>query len=114
MGACPGSFPFHLGVLPPVYDGQDREARYSMSIGSHLAGLAFSHSGLGLVHALASSLGGMIDAPHGVCLAACTNIGLRYQHVTKTLQCWQLPWMVRAQGLCRAIPCKYGRIDSRL
>ena len=49
-----------------------------MSIGSHLAGLAFSHSGLGLVHALASSLGGMIDAPHGVCLAACTNIGLRY------------------------------------
>ena len=49
-----------------------------MSMGSHLAGLAFSQSGLGLVHALASSLGGMIDAPHGVCLAACTNIGLRY------------------------------------
>ena len=49
-----------------------------MSLGSHLAGLAFSHSGLGLVHALASSLGGMIDAPHGVCLAACTKIGLRY------------------------------------
>jgi alcohol dehydrogenase class IV len=61
-----------------ILDGQDREARYGMSIGSHLAGLAFSHSGLGLVHALASSLGGMIDAPHGVCLAACTNIGLRY------------------------------------
>jgi len=61
-----------------VRDGQGREARYGMSIGSHLAGLAFSHSGLGLVHALASSLGGMIDAPHGVCLAACTHIGLRY------------------------------------
>jgi alcohol dehydrogenase class IV len=49
-----------------------------MSMGSHLAGIAFSHSGLGLVHALASSLGGMIDEPHGVCLAACTNIGLSY------------------------------------
>jgi alcohol dehydrogenase class IV len=49
-----------------------------MSIGSHLAGIAFSHSGLGLVHALASSLGGMVDAPHGVCLAACTDIGLNY------------------------------------
>ena len=49
-----------------------------MSIGSHLAGVAFSHSGLGLVHALASSLGGMIDAPHGVCLAACTTMGLTY------------------------------------
>jgi alcohol dehydrogenase class IV len=43
-----------------------------------LAGIAFSHSGLGLVHAFASSLGGMIETPHGVCLAACTNIGLTY------------------------------------
>jgi alcohol dehydrogenase class IV len=61
-----------------VSHGDHREARIGMSIGSHLAGIAFSHSGLGLVHALASSLGGMIDAPHGVCLAACTNIGLSY------------------------------------
>jgi alcohol dehydrogenase class IV len=61
-----------------VSHGDHREARIGMSIGSHLAGIAFSHSGLGLVHALASSLGGMIDAPHGVCLAACTNIGLTY------------------------------------
>ena len=49
-----------------------------MSLGSHLAGIALSHSGLGLVHALGSSLGGMVDEPHGVCLAACTNIGFRY------------------------------------
>jgi alcohol dehydrogenase class IV len=61
-----------------VSQGDNREARTEMSIGSHLAGMAFSHSGLGLVHSLASSLGGMIDAPHGVCLAACTNIGLTY------------------------------------
>jgi len=61
-----------------VSDGSDREARKGMSLGSHLAGLAFSHSGLGLVHALASSLGGMVNEPHGVCLAACTNIGLSY------------------------------------
>ena len=59
-------------------DGSDKEARMGMSLGSHLAGLAFSHSGLGLVHALASSLGGMIDAPHGECLAACTKIGFNY------------------------------------
>jgi len=59
-------------------NGGNREARIGMSMGSHLAGIAFSHSGLGLVHALASSLGGMVDAPHGVCLAACTNIGLNY------------------------------------
>lgn len=61
-----------------VSHGSDREARAAMAMGSHLAGIAFSHSGLGLVHALASSLGGMIDAPHGICLAACTDIGMRY------------------------------------
>ena len=65
-----------------VSHGGDREARIGMSIGSHLAGIAFSHSGLGLVHALASSLGGMVNAPHGVCLAACTNIGLSYNFKT--------------------------------
>ncbi len=85
-----GSNPFSQGIAleafrfiwrhyrQAVSNGSDREARMGMSIGSHLAGLAFSHSGLGLVHALASSLGGMINAPHGVCLAACTNIGLSY------------------------------------
>lgn len=61
-----------------ISDGGNRDARMGMSLGSHLAGIAFSHSGLGLVHALASSLGGMVDQPHGVCLAACTNIGFKY------------------------------------
>ena len=61
-----------------VSEGHNRGARLDMSIGSHLAGLAFSHSGLGIVHALASAVGGMVDAPHGVCLAACTKIGLSY------------------------------------
>ncbi len=65
-----------------VSHGDDREARMGMSIGAHLAGIAFSHSGLGLVHALGSSLGGMVDAPHGVCLAACTGIGLGYNSKT--------------------------------
>jgi alcohol dehydrogenase class IV len=85
-----GSNPFSRGIAleafrliwrhyrQAVLNGRDRQARMGMSVGSHLAGLAFSHSGLGLVHALASSLGGMIDVPHGACLAACTGIGLRY------------------------------------
>jgi len=85
-----GSNPFSRGLALEAFrhiwrsyrraieNGQDREARLGMSMGSHLAGIAFSHSGLGLIHALASALGGMVDAPHGVCLAACTHIGLRY------------------------------------
>jgi alcohol dehydrogenase class IV len=65
-----------------ISDGSNREARMGMSLGAHMAGIAFSHSGLGLIHALASSLGGMVDYPHGVCLAACTHIGLKYNFET--------------------------------
>ena len=59
-------------------DGGDRAARRETALGSHLAGLAFSNAGLGAVHALASAVGGMTDAPHGDCLAACVEPGLRY------------------------------------
>jgi len=86
QGSNPFSRSLALGAFRSIWasfreavaHGDNREARMGMSIGSHLAGIAFSHSGLGLVHALASSLGGMIDAPHGVCLAACTTMGLTY------------------------------------
>ena len=85
-----GSNPFSQGLALEAFrsiwgsyrtaisDGGNRDARMGMSIGSHLAGIAFSHSGLGLVHVLGSSLGGMVDSPHGMCLAACTSIGLNY------------------------------------
>ncbi|WP_417068648.1 alcohol dehydrogenase-like regulatory protein ErcA [Niveibacterium terrae] len=43
--------------------------RDSMTLGSMLAGLAFSNASLGMVHAMAHSLGGFLDLPHGVCNA---------------------------------------------
>jgi alcohol dehydrogenase class IV len=61
-----------------VFDGDNLEARRNMSLGSHLAGVAFSNAGLGIVHALASTVGGMRDVPHGACLAASIEAGLRY------------------------------------
>jgi alcohol dehydrogenase class IV len=47
----------------------DLESRTSMMLGSMLAGLAFSNASLGLVHAMAHSLGGLLDLPHGWCNA---------------------------------------------
>lgn len=38
-------------------------------LGSLLAGLAFSNASLGAVHAMAHSLGGLSDLPHGECNA---------------------------------------------
>jgi alcohol dehydrogenase len=45
------------------------EERYHTMIASLLAGLAFSNASLGAVHAMAHSLGGYSDLPHGECNA---------------------------------------------
>jgi alcohol dehydrogenase len=45
------------------------EKRYHTMIASLLAGLAFSNASLGAVHAMAHSLGGYSDLPHGECNA---------------------------------------------
>ncbi len=43
------------------------ETMYHMMIASLEAGLAFSNASLGAVHAMAHSLGGLLDLPHGQC-----------------------------------------------
>ncbi|NPV58590.1 MAG: iron-containing alcohol dehydrogenase [Actinobacteria bacterium] len=47
-------------------DGSDAEARRNMCMGSFLAGMAFTSSGLGLSHALAHALGSHCGMAHGV------------------------------------------------
>ena len=66
------------GSLEAAVASGDPAARRELSLGSHLAGAAFSLSGLGAVHALASTLGGLTDRPHGACLAASVGVGLAY------------------------------------
>lgn len=46
-------------------DGHNRKARYDMSLGSLLAGMAFAMAGTAAVHALAYPLGGEFHIPHG-------------------------------------------------
>ena len=47
----------------------DLAFRNPMMLGSLLAGMAFSNASLGLVHAMAHSLGGFSNLPHGECNA---------------------------------------------
>lgn len=54
----------------------DLDARARVMMGSLHAGLAFSNASLGAVHAMAHSLGGQFDLPHGLCNA------LLLRHVT--------------------------------
>ena len=47
-------------------DGKDMEARMGMANAALFAGIAFSNSMVGMVHALAHALGGVCHVPHGV------------------------------------------------
>jgi alcohol dehydrogenase class IV len=50
-----------------VAGNRDRTTLENMMLASLHAGLAFSNASLGAVHALAHSLGGYLDLPHGEC-----------------------------------------------
>lgn len=50
-------------------DGKNITARKNMLLASHYAGIAFTKSYVGYIHAIAHSLGGQYGAPHGLCNA---------------------------------------------
>ena len=52
-----------------ITEPNNLEYRNNMMLGSLEAGLAFSNASLGAVHAMAHSLGGLLDLPHGQCNA---------------------------------------------
>ncbi len=54
-------------LIDSVEHPNDIELRSRIMLGSLEAGLAFSNASLGGVHAMAHSLGGLIDLPHGEC-----------------------------------------------
>ncbi len=49
-----------------VFNGQDKDARGAMLLGSMLAGQAFANSPVAAVHALAYPIGGTFHIPHGL------------------------------------------------
>lgn len=61
-----------------VADGSNLEARAELLLASHVAGVGFSHTGLGLVHGIAHPLGGRFDIPHGLALCIVIEDVLRF------------------------------------
>lgn len=59
----------HRHLLTALANPTDVTARTGMMLASTYAGLAFSNAILGAVHAMAHSLGGLLDLPHGLCNA---------------------------------------------
>ena len=53
-------------ILQACDKPEDLQARGAMQVGSFLAGVAFSHSMVGMVHGIAHALGGVYHIPHGL------------------------------------------------
>ena len=66
-----------------VADGSDIEARAQLLLASHVAGVGFSHTGLGLVHGIAHPLGGEFDIPHGLALCIVIENVLRFNRAAR-------------------------------
>jgi alcohol dehydrogenase class IV len=66
-----------------TYSGDDLDARGQMLVASCIAGIAFSSGGgsLGIVHALAHSVGGMFEVHHGTANSILLPHGMRFNSV---------------------------------
>ena len=65
-----------------VQDGKDIAARADMLLAACAAGIAFTNAPLGVVHALAHSIGGIAGTPHGLANAVILPWGMEFNFDT--------------------------------
>ncbi|MHC1710736.1 MAG: alcohol dehydrogenase-like regulatory protein ErcA [Solidesulfovibrio sp.] len=70
----------HANLLRAMDAPTDIEARGAMLLASLYAGIALSNAILGTVHAMAHSLGGLRDLPHGLCNAILLDSVVDYNY----------------------------------
>jgi len=63
-------------LLPALASTGYEESRANLQMASTMAGIAFNHSMVGIVHALAHALGGVAGVPHGLANALMLTEGL--------------------------------------
>jgi alcohol dehydrogenase class IV len=71
-------------LVPSLADPNNLELRSQIMLGSLEAGLAFSNASLGIVHAMAHSLGGFLDLPHGQCNAILLSHAIDFNFAAAT------------------------------
>ncbi len=81
--------------------GRDIKARTDMCWAEYLAGIAFSNSGLGLVHAIAHQLGGRYHTPHGTANAIMLPFVMEYNMPYRTERVARIghAWFDSIEGL---------------
>jgi alcohol dehydrogenase class IV len=64
-------------LLTAYAQGDSLEARSGMAYAAFLSGVALANAGLGIIHSLASAIGGFFDIPHGVICGTLLAPGMR-------------------------------------
>jgi alcohol dehydrogenase class IV len=98
-----------LALRRACHDGADRDARHEMSLASLFGGLALANAGLGVVHGLASPLGGTSNAPHGALCAALLPHGMAANVAALRARAPQHPALERYAGVAHLLT---GRNDA--
>lgn len=76
-------------------NGSNKKARYAMAVASTMAGIAFSNSMVGAVHAIGHALGGVCHVPHAVAMTILLPHVMRYNLERCTESYAELlPWLV--------------------
>jgi len=65
-------------IIAAVTDGSNKDVRLAMANAALLAGLAFSNSMVGIVHATAHATGGICHVPHGIANSILLPYGLEF------------------------------------
>ncbi|MFK5953816.1 MAG: iron-containing alcohol dehydrogenase [Desulfobacterium sp.] len=65
-------------LLDVIANPSNKEGRLALATAATLAGVAFSNSMVGMVHALGHSFGSVCHIPHGSCMAILLPYGLEY------------------------------------
>ncbi|HEY9855872.1 MAG TPA: alcohol dehydrogenase-like regulatory protein ErcA [Stenomitos sp.] len=87
-------------------DPTNLDLRHQLMLGSLDAGMAFSNAGLGIVHAMAHSLGGWLDLPHGMCISMLLDVGIAYNFPAVPERCLAIAEAMRLP--VRAVDSRYG------
>lgn len=69
-------------LLRAVQDGSDAEARAQMMVAANMAGIAFDHAMVGVVHAMSHATGGIAHVPHGLANSIYLPFGMEYNMET--------------------------------
>ncbi|MEW5945586.1 MAG: iron-containing alcohol dehydrogenase [bacterium] len=83
-------------VVEAARNGGNLKARGAMLLASTIAGLAFSNSMVGCVHAMAHACGGAFDVPHGIANAILLPYGMEYNMDAAADRCAEA---ARAMGI---------------